>query len=136
MDILQYTIEMDGRMQMERKDKHQYINIERGKAMFDNNMAVYVEIANVFCENAPSQIESIVKSIEKEDYITYGREMHALKSLAGSLGAEELSALAIKHDEAYKRKDYLFLKRSYWEIVSLYEEVVRNLKEICENSTE
>ena len=136
MDILQYASEMDGRMQMEAKEEYRYVNMEKGKAMFDHSMEVYAEMAAVFCENAPGQIDILVKSIEKEDYEAYGREVHTLKSLAGNLGAEALSALAIKHDAAYKKKDYLFLKKSYREIVSLYSEVVRELKKICENTAE
>ncbi|MFT3984690.1 MAG: Hpt domain-containing protein [Lachnospiraceae bacterium] len=123
-------------MQMEGKEEYRYINIEKGKAMFDDNMEVYAEIADVFCQNAPRQIENIVKSIEKEDYVTYDREVHTLKSLAGNLGAEALSAMAVRHDAAYRKKDYLFLKKSYWDVVSLYSEVVRELKKICKNGVE
>ncbi|HOO28458.1 MAG TPA: Hpt domain-containing protein [Lachnospiraceae bacterium] len=112
---------------MEGKKTFGHVNMEKGLEMFDNDRDVYMEIVKLFCKNASKQIESIVRSIEKEDYAAYGREIHTLKSLAGNLGAEELLRLAVKHDTAYKRKDYLFLKNSYWEIVSLYSEVVQEL---------
>lgn len=136
MDILQYNKEQVAWKSMEENEVFEHINIEKGKEMFDDDIEIYKEIAKVFCKNAPKQIETMVKSIEKEDYATYGREVHTLKSLAGNLGAEDLAKIAIEHDAAYKRKDYLFLKNSYWEVISLYGEVVRELKKLCGDITE
>lgn len=120
---------------MEEDEVFEHINIEKGKEMFDNDMEIYKEVVKVFCRNAPKQIETMVKGIEKEDYAAYGREVHTLKSLAGNLGAEKLAKLAVEHDAAYKRKDYLFLKKSHWEIISLYGEVVHELKKLCGDIT-
>lgn len=121
---------------METKEDFQYIDIEKGKEMFDDDLDIYKEIAVVFCKNAPKQIDAMVKSIEKEDYETYGREVHTLKSLAGNLGADGLAKLASEQNDAYKKKDYLFLKNSYKEIISLYREVIRELKKLCGDTAE
>ncbi len=119
---------MEDMLEMEKK---QYINIEKGKQMFDNDIDIYLEIAAVFCKNAFKQIDIIESAIEKEDYASYGREVHTLKSLAGNLGADSLAELATEHDSAYKRKDYLFLKKSYKEVIELYKNVIHELDRIC-----
>ncbi len=61
------------------------------------------EITELFCQEAPAQIERIVRALGSGDMALVKREAHSLKGSSLSMGARGISALCLQLEEAAKQ---------------------------------
>lgn len=110
--------------------KNEMIDVKRGIMYCGEDEDIYLTIIESFCKDGQKRMESIKDSIQDEDYETYEREVHSLKSVAATIGAISLAEIATKHNAQCKKKDYLFIKQDGEKLIHTYEEVIAELQNI------
>ena len=84
---------------------------------FDDYLEI-VKMANARGKSKRDKIEALIKA---EDYENYTIEVHALKSSMANIGNKELAEIALEHENAGKRKDYLYINSCYEELLEMYD---------------
>ena len=64
-----------------------------------------IELVNLFLQEAPKLLESMLSAIEKDDRILLHRSAHTLKGSAANISAKELQQVALKLEELSKEGD-------------------------------
>jgi len=71
----------------------------------DDDPGLFVELVNLFLDDAPERIRSLRESLDKKDPTMLAQAAHALKSSSANLGAVGLSALFRDIEAAGRDKD-------------------------------
>ncbi len=80
----------------------------------------YLSVLSVFHQTADEKIEEIAKLYREGDIENYTIKVHALKSSARIIGAEKLSRLAEKLEDAGKRNDVDYIKEHTKKLLAMY----------------
>jgi signal transduction histidine kinase/DNA-binding response OmpR family regulator len=86
------------------------VNSEVGLARTGGAEKNYIKILKLFSEDAALRIPEIRKFAEEKDLKNYTVNVHALKSAAASIGAEDISKLAADLENAGKIEDVGFIE--------------------------
>jgi HPt (histidine-containing phosphotransfer) domain-containing protein len=70
------------------------LNSEKGLALYDNNMEVYVSVLGYFVPNALTLIEKL-RNVSNETLADYFIHVHGLKGICAGIGAEKLAEAAL-----------------------------------------
>ena len=89
----------------------------------------YKELLAKFAQDAVQKEQAIDALRQKEDLANYRIMVHALKSSAKMIGADSLSELARKAEEAAKNQDMEYIKAHHEELLKRYRETVLELSE-------
>lgn len=115
-------------------------NRELGLLYCGGEMEVYGEVLRMFAALYPDKAKKAESLFEREDYSNYVIEMHALKSSALTLGAEELSRRAkelelagkkIRTGEDQEEESIAFIKANHRAVMTLYKQAAEKAEEIC-----
>lgn len=88
----------------------------------------YREALRTFADNGLIQLNNICETLEKCQIEEYEILVHALKSSAAVIGAEELSKLAKAHEIAAKEEKWEFIQENFEPLRENYEKV---LEAVC-----
>jgi signal transduction histidine kinase/ActR/RegA family two-component response regulator len=80
------------------------LNSEKGLALYDNNMEVYVSVLRYFVPNALTLIEKL-RNVSKETLADYTINVHGLKGICAGIGAEKLTEIALNLENMSKSGD-------------------------------
>ena len=89
-----------------------------------------ISVARVFTETAAAKADEIGRYYAAEDFENYTVKVHALKSAARIIGAEKLSELSMKLEEAGKENNIGFIRENTAALLDQY----RDLHERLENA--
>lgn len=89
----------------------------------------YKEILNVYRESAPDQQEKLLRALNEEDFERYTILIHALKSASASIGANDISKLALAHEKAGKAGDHQYIRDEFHTFMEEYKKVIKVLEE-------
>lgn len=89
----------------EEKISIEGINIDVGLKLCNGSMNKYMEILKVVYDDGQEKLPRLRSYLEQLDYHSYMIESHAIKSVAGSIGAEELSSLAMEQEYAAREEN-------------------------------
>ena len=81
------------------------------------------EMLQMFCDQSVQKREEIVSLYESANWKDYAVKVHALKSTALTIGAQELSAQAKELELAGKRGDVDFIRAHHTELLQAHEEL-------------
>ena len=101
------------------------LDIESGIG-YAGSMAMFADTLKVFKESIDSKADEIEELYFKDDFENYGIKVHALKSAAKLIGAQELSDRAKALEEAAKKNDIDYIRDNNYELISQY----RSFKDI------
>ena len=90
----------------------------------------YLELASGFAESAARNLPVIRSDWEKKDWADYQIRVHALKSTARQIGANELSDLAQKQELAAKDRSIPEIEAGAENLLRSYEQTVQRLRKI------
>ncbi len=93
----------------------------------------YLDLLRLYCMDGKRKFGLLRKLLEEKDYVTYGIEVHGLKSASANVGAMELSAQAREHEEASYREDEEFITRHSGDLLACYEKQIGNIEGFLEN---
>ncbi|MCL2019638.1 MAG: ATP-binding protein [Oscillospiraceae bacterium] len=92
------TVEIDG------------LNVKKGLSISAGSPEYYIETLSTFVEDGTERIEQLKEFLKNNDMQSYTTCVHALKSAAASVGADELSGFAYTMELAAKQEDLSFIK--------------------------
>ncbi|MBQ9437537.1 MAG: response regulator, partial [Lachnospiraceae bacterium] len=95
------------------------IHEERG-LQFCGGVGEYLEVLKIFTLSIQENTKALAELYGKGDWETYGIKIHALKSMAKSIGASELSELAKTLEEAAQKRDEAALAAGHEVFLGLY----------------
>jgi two-component system sensor histidine kinase/response regulator len=79
------------------------LDVEAGLKFMLGKQALYLSIARKFAAGAPAQLEATRDALAKGDMKTAEREIHTLKSMSATLGAEPTQAAAAALEAAIRK---------------------------------
>lgn len=91
-------------------------------------LADYEELLQLYCIDGRRKLSLLPQLIEEKDYKAYEIEVHGLKSASAGIGAIKLSGTAKVHEEAAARGDSEFIRNHFSELLSLYEEQIKQIQ--------
>ena len=106
------------------------LDIQKGIALYDGHISVYMEVLMAFYEQGPRQITAMQTALNAEDYVRYGIEAHALKSAARGIGAILLGEMAAESDGANKRGEMDVVKKRSGRLLRRYKALIDALTAI------
>jgi signal transduction histidine kinase/CheY-like chemotaxis protein/HPt (histidine-containing phosphotransfer) domain-containing protein len=86
------------------------IDVKKGLAMAGGVLKRYMQTLAIFHTDCVQKNDEIRKSFEAKNYALYIIHVHALKSAAANIGANDLSEKAKTLEKAGKDKNYSFIK--------------------------
>ena len=104
------------------------VNVHQGIQNSGGTLEKYLDVLGTFRLTGEQQIRAITTALEQEDLQRVTTEAHALKSVAGSIGAERLSALAASLEQQAKEGDLALVKTNVGPLLS---ELQKNLEHIA-----
>lgn len=105
------------------------INTGAGLQYCRGDREFYRELLAKFAQDAQPKEQAIDGFWQKEDLTNYHIMVHALKSSAKMIGADHLSELARKAEEAAKDQDAAYIKAHHGELLAIYRETALALSE-------
>ncbi len=103
------------------------VDCSRGLLNCGNNMDNYISLLKVVHEDGLVKIERLRALAEAKDYAGYGIEAHALKSVAASIGAMDLSSMAKDHEFANYDGRFQFIDSNYEDLLSSYQSLLDDI---------
>ncbi|MCL2443538.1 MAG: ATP-binding protein [Treponema sp.] len=85
------------------------VDTKKGILMSGGSLKSYLNILSVFREDVRKKIVEIKAALEKNDLPLYSIYVHALKSAAANIGAEDLSKSAAALETAARQRDMEFI---------------------------
>ena len=89
----------------------------------------YLELASGFAEGAAKNLPQIRADFEKRDWENYQIRVHALKSTARQIGANELSELALRQELAAKERNIPEIEGGAEKLLLKYAQTVQLLRD-------
>ena len=96
--------------------------VERGIA-YCGTWENYIEVLKLHVKDAKENQRYIQELYDKQDWNNYVIQVHALKSSMKSIGADDLSELALGLEMAGKGKDYDYIHANHGAMMIAYEEL-------------
>ena len=112
------------------------LDIQKGIALYDGRISVYMEVLVAFYEQGPRQIAAMRTALSAGDFARYGIETHALKSAARGIGAVMLGDLAAESDAARKLGDTDAMKKKSGRLLRRYKALIDALSGLGLSDTE
>lgn len=103
------------------------VDIKTGLEHCSNNETTYIELLNTISRNGPRDIAKLMKDKEANDLKNYMINVHALKSVAATIGALELSSNAKQHEMAARAGNSEYIDENFIELVAQYENLLAQL---------
>lgn len=106
------------------------IHTENGLQYCLNNAAFYDELLLKFASDADGKQKDIVGFFDRKDWENYCILVHALKSTARMIGADDLSKLAKDLEDAAKNENAEYIRRHHERLLLKYKETVQSIRDI------
>lgn len=110
-------------------------NIRQALARLMGNVALFIEICQMYQQSTSSQIDELKAAIERADFETVRQLSHGLKGLSSSIGAVELQAKLSDLETATKEGNKQNLIKLYDEIVPSYLRLIGLVERYLEEQT-
>lgn len=104
------------------------IQLEEGLKYTGGRDADYFEIVKLFYESAPQSREQLQQYFQQEDAENYRILVHALKSNAKSIGAEQLYDLAYEHEQQSKVGNWLYIRGKWESLMTEWDRVLSGIR--------
>ena len=105
------------------------LETETALRSFSGDQEFYYSVLAQFALSHEERSEKLSEYYEKKDWENYNIYIHSLKSSAKTIGAIELSELAMRLENASREKDTEAIEKDHHKAKDLYESVVSCIKE-------
>lgn len=107
--------------------KNAGINTKMGLEYAMNSEEFYFEMLTAFTDGASRNLSDITNDFETKNWKNYRTRVHALKSTAKMIGADELSERALRHENAAKEERAEDIANDIEALKNLYSETVTKI---------
>jgi Signal transduction histidine kinase len=104
------------------------LNVPQGIFNMGGSIDAFHHILNVFLADGRRKVPLFRRYAAEGTVRSYLIEAHSLKSVAASIGAEELSRLAGVHEAAAKQGDATFITEHYEELAGQYDKLLDDVE--------
>ena len=111
------------------------ISTRRGVEFCGSNQD-YLEALKIFASSIEERADELETLYKAHDYANYTVKVHALKSMAKSIGAAEISEMAAEMEDAGRKRDLAALTAGADVLLSLYRSLSEPLKRLTESPSE
>ncbi|MEG2440018.1 MAG: ATP-binding protein [Acetivibrio sp.] len=108
----------------------QGVDTKKGVKNCSGSVNLYWELLNTVMLEGRIKHHLMKEYIATDNIKSYMVEAHALKSVAASLGAEELSMLAKKQEEEAKAENYVFIQTRGKDLLDVYEQFLNEVERV------
>lgn len=109
------------------------LNIQSGIQYSRGDMEFYEELLTRFARDAERKSAEMIDFYQKEDFANYRILVHALKSAAKMVGADSLSEMARKVEEAAKNSDVVYIREHHGELLEKYHEMEHGILDVFDS---
>ncbi len=124
--LTEEEVEAQGRLEVLKRHG---INVECGLQYAMDNEDFYLEIVDDFASSWKDKKEMIAGYYDEEDWNDYRIAVHAMKSTAKTIGADDLSDLAKELESAARNQDMDFIRGHHKNFIALGSQTVRLLSQ-------
>jgi HPt (histidine-containing phosphotransfer) domain-containing protein len=114
----------------------QGLNTSSGINFCRGDRAFYADLLRKFNQSAPKKIEELKTDFERKQWSEYRIRVHALKSSAKMVGADELSELALVQEIAAKDEDTEVLAAGFDNLILSYQAISEMIGEAIQPQLE
>ena len=107
----------------------QGIRVEEGIGFAAGDVDFYMEMLEEFCRGSAEKAERLNGYFAEENMKDYEVLVHAMKSNAGSVGAEELQAMALRLEEAAAEGRMDIIKAEHKAFMDRYKDIVSLIRD-------
>lgn len=104
------------------------VDWEKGLAYCRNDEDFYEELLGQFMKDYEAKQKKMVAYYEDKDFENYRILVHALKSTAKMIGADELSEFSKKLEQASKEKDLGYIEANQKDYMDMYDAVISYIR--------
>lgn len=112
------------------------LNIESVISRYQNGIDEYTGIVRAFYRNSSDTANLLTSLFETGDFENYTIKVHALKSVAASIGAMSLSERAKSHEMAGKADNISFIQNDFKGLINEFSELNLALADIFDKEEE
>ncbi|MDE6219336.1 MAG: response regulator [Lachnospiraceae bacterium] len=94
----------------------------------------YLELLELYCLDGKQKLSVLRELWERQDYETYGIEVHGLKSASANVGAMGISVSAREQENAVDRGDTAFVDAHIQELLAAYEAQIAHISGFLKNT--
>ncbi|MCL2865024.1 MAG: response regulator [Lachnospiraceae bacterium] len=102
-------------LEVSKKSSHNLeipgVDVDKGIIMIGGTVEGYTRTLRIFYQDGRDKVVALEKYLQEEEITLYTTGVHALKSALGSIGADELSRMAAKLEDAGNKKNMGFLNK-------------------------
>ncbi|MBR1735536.1 MAG: response regulator, partial [Firmicutes bacterium] len=104
------------------------VNVKKGVNYCGGKFENYIEILKDFCKDIPVRASYLKKLAQEKDLKNYQIDAHAIKSVCASIGAQDISDEAKKHEYAAKDSDEEFIIANVDDFTENLSHLVKTIK--------
>ncbi len=108
------------------------VNYQSGLGFAGSDKATYMDILKTFSNDYEKRDKELHNMLAAGDFQGFTTNIHGLKSASKYVGAEAVSELAAKLEEAGNKSDKQYIDAHFEECMSLYKSVCRNIQDYLE----
>ncbi len=105
------------------------VNYKIGLSFAGNDLNAYHDILTTFVIDAANKIQQLQYAFDQQDWHLYAVYAHALKGAAANIGAEELSAFALRMEDAGKQVNTAYIQTNITAFLLQLSQMTENIKE-------
>jgi len=110
------------------------IDVKRGIAMTGGKITSYFQVLEIFSKDAQQRLPMLKNIPNKDTLPVFVTQTHALKSASSSIGAAEVSGLALELETAGKREDFAFIQENLNKFTEQLTELVKEIESVLKDS--
>ncbi len=118
------------------RSKKQLINgidMEKGMEYLGGNETAYIEMLKSVVEDSDHKVRLIKEAYDTKNLKNYAIEVHSLKSVTATIGADNLSEMAKEHELEAKAGNEQYVMVNASELLEEYEQLINNIKDYIVN---
>ena len=105
------------------------VDTDRGIAFCGGDETFYLEVLGEYLKASDEKRAGLHKAFAEEDMENYGVLAHSLKSTSATIGAAELSQMALALENAAAEKNVEFVRREQGAVFEKYEQLLDRIRE-------
>ncbi len=106
------------------------VNTQVGVSQCFGSVELYFELLRTVMLEGRMKHSIMKEYIATDNIKSYMIEVHALKSIAASVGANELSETAKKHEEEAKNENYIFVQTRGKELLDMHKQFLNSIEAV------
>ena len=111
-----------------QNDYDDMLNEEDGLLYCADNVEFYKEMLTDYIDMAGERKEELSRAYESMDLSAYGINAHSLKSISKTIGAKDVSEMALKLEQAAKEGKEDVLRANHNELLRIYDSTLKVIK--------